>query len=490
MNLACALSGNAGLAGLRWLLLGSESRDVQRRELSTMLSPLHVLGACHLRHARFRLRPDVKLSAYFDVDIHPDGAGGRASRAVAIMWKPSWIGKGSPENPEVIQMEGQAMHSGVGAPFRRLTARVPEWGMRIQVSPLDASFPQLLRASDPGYLGDALAKAGPFVTHLSPQSAARCYNVTSVRYQPGQRHVLRYDPVDGNRRPAVFAKLYRSGESSRISEVTRLAGERLAEELKQITCLQPLACVPEDDVVLYPLISGAPLNELLRRPSQEIGGLLELAGQAIRALHSAPQVFSGLLRSHNFEAEMEEVVEKSHYLSSLLPSAGSEADSILARARQLYARLPEEPPTFTHGDLKAEHFWASAGELTLMDFDVSRLADPAIDIGQFLADLRLCYDVWGRNGVEQAQDRFLAGYAPEGPGERLVRARLYEALELIRAAGRRVPLFEDDWAVRTARLVRRAVTLLGDFEGGDGTAPGPICRAHQPPVTSGPQSAH
>ena len=382
------------------------------------------------------------------------------------------------------------MDCGVGAPFRRLTARVPEWGMRIQVSPLDASFPQLLRASDPGYLGDAFAKGDPSVRRSPHQSPARCYQVTSVRYQPGQRHVLRYDPVDGNRQPVVFAKLYKSGESSRVSEVARRAGECLAEQLKEVTCLQPLACVPDDDVVFYPRLSGTPLNELLRRPCQEIGGLLELAGQAIRTLHSAPKAFSGFLRSHGFEAEMEEVVEKSHYLSSLLPSAGSEADSILARARQLYARLPEEPPTVIHGDLKAEHFWASPRGLTLMDFDVCCLADPAIDIGQFLADLRLWYDVWGRNGVEQAQDRFLSGYAPGAPGERLVRARLYEALELIRAAGRRVPLFDDDWAVRTARLVRRALTLLGDFEGGGGTAPGPISRAHRPPVTSEPQRAH
>src|SRR5438132_10812023 len=34
---------------------------------------------------------------------------------------------------------------GVAAPFRQLTADLPEWSMHLQVSPLDARFPQLVR---------------------------------------------------------------------------------------------------------------------------------------------------------------------------------------------------------------------------------------------------------------------------------------------------------------------------------------------------------
>src|SRR2546426_7601452 len=79
MNLADALSGRAGLKGVRWLLLGAEPREVLRHELSALLSAPGMLGASHLRHAKFRVKPDVKLSAYFDVSIRARGSSGQRS---------------------------------------------------------------------------------------------------------------------------------------------------------------------------------------------------------------------------------------------------------------------------------------------------------------------------------------------------------------------------------------------------------------------------
>jgi hypothetical protein len=261
----------------------------------------------------------------------------------------------------------------------------------------------------------------------------------------------------------MFAKPYESEEGSRISTVVTQAADWLASRQEGVTCLRPVAYVPDDAVVLYPPLSGTPLHEQLRCPGREIGRWLEVAGQGMSVLHSAPQAFPGLLKFHTFEAEMGEVVDKSHYISALLPSAGSMIDALLDRAGELYDRLPQEAPTFTHGDLKMEHFWVDPRGLTLMDFDLCHLADPALDIGQFLADLRFWYDTFGRGAVEQAQGRFLAGYATDAPRERLVRARLYEALELVRIAGRRLPLLDRDWAARLGRLIGWAAVLLDDL---------------------------
>jgi aminoglycoside phosphotransferase (APT) family kinase protein len=99
----------------------------------------------------------------------------------------------------------------------------------------------------------------------------------------------------------------------------------------------------------------------------------------------------------------------------------------------------------------------------MMDFDTSRLADPALDVGYFLADWQF-WNVTCHAGLEKMQENFLAGYAPGVPKERLMRARLYEAIELVRCAVRRVQLFEHDWAYRTAVLVERAQAVLNDFQ--------------------------
>jgi len=152
MNPVEALSGRAGLAGLRWLLVDPEPRGALRRELSALLSAPEMLGALHLRHARFRLRPDIRLSAYYDVDIQANGSGRRAgTRTIAVAAKPKWNGRVSAScvTPEVGDLEADARRRGLAAPFDRLTAWMPALAMSVQVSPLDPSFPRLVRLSDP-----------------------------------------------------------------------------------------------------------------------------------------------------------------------------------------------------------------------------------------------------------------------------------------------------------------------------------------------------
>ncbi len=106
--------------------------------------------------------------------------------------------------------------------------------------------------------------------------------------------------------------------------------------------------------------------------------------------------------------------------------------------------------------------WAAPGGSTLIDFDNSCLADPAFDVGKFLADLQLWRVSYNLPELEQAQDSFLAGYAPGAPTERLVRALLYEAIQLVKVV-RRVP-FDRDWAPRTEELIRRAQAVINDLE--------------------------
>src|SRR5207244_7195436 len=150
-----------------------------------------------------------------------------------------------------------------------------------------------------------------------------------------------------------------------------------------VTAVRPLACVAEDRVVLYPGLSGAPLSDHLRRPSQGVARCLERAGAALHALHHLPQAVAGPLQPHDFAAEVRRAAGASDHIQALLPSLGVAIDALLDRARELHERLPQEPPTFTHGDFKCEHLWVARGGPTLIDFDTCRLADPAFDVGRF-----------------------------------------------------------------------------------------------------------
>src|SRR5438093_311739 len=258
-------------------------------------------------------------------------------------------------------------------------------------------------------------------------------------------------------RPRRFARAWRhrSGSSRRIC----LSGACILRSRRR-----PLAYVAEDAVVLYPRVVGAPLSERLQRPGAGVAECLERAGAALHALHHLPTAVAGPLKLHDFAAEVSEIArEASDHIPALLPSVGPAIEGLLARAGELHERLSPEPPTFTHGDFKSEHIWAAPGGFTLTDFDGCRLADPAYDVGKFLADLQLWFTAYDQEGLEQVQEQFLAGYAPRAPQERLLRARLYDAVQLVKIA-RSVPLVDLDWAALTKQVIRRAQAVMNDLE--------------------------
>ncbi len=461
MNLSDALSGQAKLEGIHWVLLSAAPRRALRDQLKALLSAPNMLGPCRLRRARFR--PGRKLTAYYDARVRIEGTEGYRARPIAVTWGSDGDADRRQGGDDLAKMQAQALRQGVAAPFRQMVADLPEWGMHIQVSPLDAQFPQLVRLLDPRHVRDMLAAAYAASGVASDQPGPDRYAVTSIRYHPGKRHVLRYDSLGTAERGTIFAKLYDSEKGGRLFRVATQVAEWLAEHGEGVTSVRPLTYVAEDAVVLYPRVFGAPLSERLRRCGQGVVRCLERAGAALHALHHLPQVVADPLQPHDFAAEVSEIVRECAHIPLLLPSVGAAIDALLDRARELHERLPQEPPTFTHGDFKSEHVWVSRGRLTLIDLDTCHSADPALDVGKFLADLQLWHITYDQPGLEQAQERFLAGYAPGAPGERLVRARLYEAVELVKLT-RRVPLSDHDWAPRTARLIRRAQTVLNDLE--------------------------
>lgn len=425
-----------------------------------MLMPVpEMLGPCRLTRAKFK--PGRKLTTYYDAVVHM--TDGDCVRSIAVAWRCNGEA-GSPaqiDRPSYPQAEACLMP--VAAPFRQLTANLPEWNMHVLISPLDADFVQLMRLCDQSYAQNMLATAYAAKGLGCP---AAVYRIRSIRYRPGQRHVLRYGPVDATKE-AVFAKLCRrESDGRRVLQATIHAGDWLRHATDDVTVVSPLAFVVEDNVVLYRELAGAPLSNRVHETSNDVATCLERTGAALNALHNLPLEATDYLDLSDFLAETAEVARASAYIKVLLPDVGAAIQAILERMQQLHERLPQEAPRFIHGDFKAEHVWVTRTGLSLIDFDSCHLGDPAFDAGKFLADLRFWFSLprHAMQGLEWAQMHFLEGYARNVPAERLVRARLYEAQQLIKLTARRVPLFALDWECRTTRLVGEAQLALNQLE--------------------------
>jgi len=417
------------------------------------------------------LKPGREITAYYDSVV--DTPEGPHIRPIAVTWRANAYVDPQEERVAHGEIQAEAVRRGVAAPFRQLMADLPEWSMQIRVSPLDARFTQLPRLSDPRYVPAMLAEVRASGNAARDRRQTSDFSITPIKYRPGRRHVLRYDPRNPASGGAVFAKLYiaegearafRRGDGARVFRAAREVADWLAERGGSVNCLRPLAYVAEDAVVLYPRLCGVPLSDCAWRLNQDTAQWLHRAGAAVCTLHRLPVALASRPEPHDLGTEIRSVLRKSHPMAVLMPRVASAIEALCDRARELHGRLPQEPPTFTHGDLKSEHIWAAAAGIAVMDLDSSRLGDPALDVGYFLADWQFTHAACPPAGLEKMRQSFLAGYGPDVPKERLMRARLYEAVELVRCAVRRVQLFEHDWASRTAGLVERAQAALNDLQ--------------------------
>jgi len=451
LDVTTALSGRAGLAGVQWLLLAAPAREALRGALGGMLSHGAMLGAITLQRAKYK--PGRHLTAYYAIEAHDPSHGPLRERHIEVIWKPT--GAEDPHGAPALSeaMQADALELGVSAPFQRLAASVPDWNMYIRVSPLDPDFPQLVRVSEPGCVRTMLASGG---------APANDYEVATIRYRPGQRHVLRYDPAnaaEASTDGVVFAKVYNSDKGARTFDVVTRIADWFTSSNARISTVRPLRYMPADGVVLYPCVTGTPLSSLLQDPGADSTSYLRLAGTALQALHQTPTNLIEL-RPHSFAKEIKGIVSASEHIHTLLPATGAQIQSILTDAQALHERLAQEPPAFAYGDFKADHLWTTPTGLMLIDFDTCYFFDPAIDLGKFLADLHWWYDRYNLHGVEQAREHFLEGYGAAALPERVARARLYEVLVLVKSTVRRVRLFDADWEQRTSRLIDTAADLL------------------------------
>ena len=104
MNVADVLSGSAGLAGVRWLLLATTPRQLLRRELEALLASPGQVARCRIRRATFK--PGRRLAACYDVDLRMNGRVG-PRRPIAVTWTADTERSGADGSADVAAEEDQ-----------------------------------------------------------------------------------------------------------------------------------------------------------------------------------------------------------------------------------------------------------------------------------------------------------------------------------------------------------------------------------------------
>jgi aminoglycoside phosphotransferase (APT) family kinase protein len=310
-----------------------------------------------------------------------------------------------------------------------------EAGMHAYRFPDDPALPGLAVALDPTALGRV----------LEPIVDARVlrYAVTLLRYRPSRRATLRVElRTSGRPRRTLFAKVYHDLRKAVAVESTlRALADSPAVRDGRLVVVQPVAVLHSLRWVLFGAVGGFPLDRAFLFGRHAAKAVTAAAG-ALAALHRAGPLPA---RSWPASAAVARVARRAKRTAQVAPALGAEMAEL---AVALAARLPtDDEITLVHGDCKPSQFLVSrtgsspALQVALLDFDSCGLADPASDVGAFMASLRLVRarpTGLGLDHLTTLRDDFLATYCA-GTGRAMdfrVRVAWYEALALLRKAQR------------------------------------------------------
>lgn len=429
MNPERALTGAAGLAGVRSLVHGT-GRAAVLRVLRSLAAPQHEVRALRLRRVHFK--PGRKLATYYEAVISawPD----------PVPIGATWFAQPSGPDPRLAACDDTLERR----PFARHWSAERSGALLVQVAPLDPVFPHL------ALLAGAAGVPSPLsALHSGTRDAAR---VSFVRYRPGQRHVLRCRTRHGQ---ALFAKLYRPGECAPVAaSATAFAALAAGAGAGGDHVVAPAALLAGQDALVYARAQGVPLPLVLRR-GRDAGDALTRAGRWLRALHALPVPTGSPFRRRTLDDEASRVLRACVAMHALRPDLEERARAIVEDSA---VRIAAASPTtaLVHGDMKLDHLLWSARGLALLDTDGCALADPALDLGKLIADLRWWALDGGLDDPSAWEPALLRGYRP---GAALMeRAQAYASMLLVKMAGRRVPVSSRDWTHRIEALLALAAS--------------------------------
>jgi len=354
-----------------------------------------------------------------------------------------------------------------------------ELGLSVQAFPADSHLSALAASCDTAPnspLFQALEKAAQLQLGQPTWQLVSAMAV-AVRYKPSSRCVIRYQlslknsKTSAQRTVTIFGKVYAEPEQACTVQalMEQLYHEQFQAGLAVPLLPRPLGMVdalglafneavqPDDGQesslrtgtqALQPQLKRGRGGEITRvmLPGEE----LRLTARALARLHNS--TFSIDERSLRTGAkEAKRVRERATLIAGSNPA---QAGEILHLAQQLSARLETlQPGAYrpAHGGFKASQLLFHGHQVFVVDFDGFCLADPALDVGYFLAYLRpggLWYRRPGmREWFSEAAKEFISAYrqamleygvAQSAIDGILDRTPFYEAALLYKIATRRV----------------------------------------------------
>jgi ABC-type multidrug transport system fused ATPase/permease subunit/thiamine kinase-like enzyme len=341
------------------------------------------------------------------------------------------------------------------APFATPLAMIEPLAMVVYAFPIDGELPTLVGATDRERMRALFAELLP-EAGIEP-GTIKGLRIVPVNYARRERCVLRYEldeamPDGSQQRRVIYGKVSSDNQGATIAPLVTELRERALGHGVEFALPQALAFRPDLQLSLLTAVPGAPrVAELLKarlsggaEQGLQLEEALATCAQIAAALHSTPSK-AGARRTldHDLAVIREEIRE----VQRIAPELGAQFQGWLERI-ELYAEESDPlRPSLSHGDYTHAQVIFDGKRSGLVDFDTICQAEPALDLGQFLAYMRVAAHKAGKAAAssqarlgEELGDHFLNEYAAAlGPrledAERMrVRVQVYQVVSLLRMA--------------------------------------------------------
>jgi len=340
----------------------------------------------------------------------------------------------------ILERAAQISHGSVavGKPRRQAAASAPRTREAAQVedpyglaSAQEWSFlqPALDPAHARGHLHAPLAALGAWAQH------ADLRQIRVTRYKPARRCMVEYAfECDA---PAASASPFVVLGKARLKGVNRVAHQALESlwragfrpDRSAICVPQPLSALRQFRMTLQRKVHGTPAAEWLTGPDGP--AVAARIADAIYTLHTQG---TPLVRQHTLRDELRILRERLPAVSAHIRGGEPRIDRLLTACEQLAASVPQCAPHPVHRDFYPAHVLIDGERLWLLDLDLYRLGDPALDVGNFLAHLiEMRLRTEGTAGEVTATEAAFESQYLRLAGLRMVPAiRVYTTLSLVR----------------------------------------------------------
>lgn len=227
----------------------------------------------------------------------------------------------------------------------------------------------------------------PSVADGQPTAGVLACETTIVQNTGTGRLTLRYDLATGE---TLYAKLYTDELGPYSHHVMKELWDGGFNDRSRFQVSEPLAFLPEYNFVLMRGVKGEPLVNRLNGSDQN--ALIEGSREAARWLAAFHR---SSLRVGEPEADWDslKIFRLCVRLTKATAARPDQRDALLDLMHGLKARissLPQKRPvTQTHGRYHHDHVFIDSDQISVIDLDRSRPADPSKDVAEFVRVLRM-----------------------------------------------------------------------------------------------------